>query len=201
MGSESARTLKEVWLFLKVTGITGCILLFTSLLVAIACSMVFDNGLLHQAHSDSRGLARVLEKPNLSDDPERVAFPNINIATIFHFLFFWPKASVAVEEKSWTSIGTRKLSFEFNKPSQIRQPRRVHPLDEPPMNVVQGFETLKCPSWILRDEESLTKPTNPITHPILSRFSECTLHSQDTSISAKLSYATTFASDISQSDQ
>lgn len=82
LASKDSHVLTENWIFLRLMGITACVLLCASLIFAIICFVSFDRGLLLQAHTDSRELGEDLAKPNMSDISADIQFPSNKVLPV-----------------------------------------------------------------------------------------------------------------------
>ncbi|PLW46423.1 hypothetical protein PCANC_11113 [Puccinia coronata f. sp. avenae] len=156
----------KTWVFLNFTGIMACIFMFSSLIIAVACLVVFDKGLLFRVNRDSNAPSNSLSKPDLSTD--EIGFPDSYVTPYNH------QANSQTFSGSNSGIGSILSGSQFNH--NLPPPIGFNP------NATAEFED--SASWIAGDERTWTKAADgrPKHHSESSDYSNS---------SGQLSYATT----------
>ncbi|PLW32996.1 hypothetical protein PCANC_21962 [Puccinia coronata f. sp. avenae] len=157
----------KTWVFLNFTGIMACILMFSSLIIAVACLVVFDKGLLFRVNRDSNAPSNSLSKPDLSTD--EIGFPDSYVTPYNH------------QANSQTFSGRRNSGIGFILSGSQFNHNLPPPIGFNP-NTTAEFED--SASWIAGDERTWTKAADgrPKHHSESSDYSNS---------SGQLSYATT----------
>ncbi|POW03630.1 hypothetical protein PSTT_10927 [Puccinia striiformis] len=173
---------------LNFTGIMACILMFASLLVAVACLLVFDRGLLAKVNRDSKSSSDTFERPSMTDD--EIAFPNNDVTPYNHqsngFIF------TSYDKNDNGSVISQPQAVLAPRLETLAPPRNLRSMELYPNQVAgshdtktnQRYTSSSDQSWIAGDEKSWMSHNAQITRSVSG-------YSEYSASSSGLSYATT----------